>query len=179
MEVKKMEIFTLIICVLIPVLLMAQMSRFARPERDDEVVNWYRLGIDETDNLNINNVLLGYAKDFVTVFNYRLPERHVESNGIGMMVNLVDPIMKGDWEIHSYYLTQRTLIYDIIDILVESKLKFKNADTKTGKGTKGDPEVNHEFETVLTKDGLVITIQHLKGQGNRTKYVATGGQKTL
>jgi hypothetical protein len=156
-----------------------QMSRFARPERDDEAVNWYRLGLDETDTLNIANVLIGHAQDFVAFFNYRLPDRHVENNGIGMMVNLVEPIIKDGWEICAYYMTQKSLVYDVIAILENAKVKFEDADQKSGKGTKADPEIIHMFETATPKKPVVVSIEHKKGQGNRTKYVATGGQETL
>lgn len=154
-------------------------SKFTRPEKDGEMVTWYKVELGETDTLSIGNILVGYAEDFVKHFGYNLPERHVKSNGIGMMVNLTEPIMKGDWEIQSYYFTQKNVIYDIIDLMFEVKAKHADASVTIGKGTKADPEKVLEFETWLVKNGLVVSIKHEKGQGNRTRYVATGGQSTL
>ena len=174
-----MELITLIFVVMMLVLSAVQMSRFAKPEREDNAVNWYKLDLGETEHLNIANILIGHAQDFVAFFNYRLPERYVEKNGIGMMVNLVEPVIKNGWEVCSYYFTQSSLCYDVIDLFQKAKVKFEDADQKTGKGTKASPEVIHMFETATPKKPMVVQIEHKKGQGNRSVYVATGGQETL
>lgn len=160
--------------------LMSKSSRFTRPEKEGNMVTWFKVNLGDTATLNIGNILVGSASSFVEHFGYNLPERHVKDNkgsNLGMLVNLVNPIVWNDWELQSMYFTQASAIYDTIELFIDEK--WANADIKVGKGTKADPERVLQFETWTSKDGIVVSFEHKKGQGNRTKYSATGGQESL
>jgi len=150
--------------------------RFTRPENEEtgESIHWFKVAVNDKLVVPISVMLIGNAQDLFKVFGYRMPERFLKANGLGAVVSFENEIPNGDWPYKMCLITQQALIYDLVDLMVESKgIVIKDMSQKSGKGTKGDPEVVHHLDQYQPKDPVSVQIEHKDMAGSRTKYVGT------
>ena len=175
MEMKNMEIIIMLIGALIMVNGMAKYQpQFGRPENEEtgESIHWFKVKVSDKVVVAVQTALVGNAQDLFSVFGYRMPERFVEANGLGMVVEFAKEIPNGDWPFKTCLITQQSLIYDLIDIMVEQKgIKIVDASQLSGKGTKASPEISHKFDSFILDGSVGIEISHKSMAGSRTKYV--------
>ena len=97
--------------------------RFTRPENEEtgESIHWFKVAVNDKLVVPISVALVGNAKDLFEVFGFRMPERFLKANGLGMVVSFENEIPNGEWPYQKCLITQQSLIYDLVDIMVESK----------------------------------------------------------
>jgi len=148
--------------------------RFARAENeiDGELIHWFKVEVGGVLSAKVRHLIIGTSQDLEAVFGYRMPERFLKDNRMGAVVSFDSEIPNGDWPFQKALLTQSTLIWDLVEILQKNGSEWQDGSQMTGKGTKADPEVNHELDIYSNEDAPSVRITHSKSSGSRTRYEA-------
>jgi len=176
------EEILLLIMALIMVGVMAKYERrFTRPENEStgEQIHWFKVAVNDKLVVPITTAIVGNAEALEKVFNYRMPERFVKDNLLGMVVGFAVEIPNGEWPYQKALITQQSLIYDLMDELSDAGCKVSDVSQHIGKGTKADPEVLYLLEQYVAEDKVTVEIGHESKAGSRTKYHAKGVSHTL